>query len=150
MLSGVLEKKEAEMQLAKMRHNISIMDPSRGPKRNIDAPPKGPRWVKYQDIPEPLHWAASIGDFVAVKEMVCGLEGSKMYSVNDQDVAGRSPLIKACSAGNKECVEILIKDYYQTPRPEPVDINLADKLGWNALFYAAGFPQPNFVRMISP
>ncbi len=138
MLSGVLEKSEAELQLAKMRHNLVIMDPSRGAKRNIDEPPKGPRWVRYQDAQEPLHWAASIGDFVAVKEMICGLEGSKMFCVNDRDANGRTPLMKACASRAKECVEVLIKDYYQTPRPDPIDLNIVDNLGWNALFYAAG------------
>jgi ankyrin repeat protein len=138
MLSGVLEKSEAELQLSKMRHNLMIMDPSRGNKRNIDDPPKGPRWTKYQDIQEPLHWAASIGDFVAVKEMLCGLEGCKLFCGNDRDNAGRTPLIKACAGGMKDTVDVLIKDYYQTPRPDPIDLNVADNLGWTALFYAAG------------
>ena len=136
------------MQLTKMRHNLMIMDPARGAKRNIDDPPKGPRWVRYQDIQEPMHWAASIGDFVAVKEMICGLEGSKMFNGNDQDNAGRTPLIKACASGTKDTVDVLLKDYYQTPRPDPIDVNIADNLGWTALFYSAGIVVGFFVERL--
>ena len=32
-------------------------------------------WEKYENHPEPIHWASSLGDHLAVREMVCGKEG---------------------------------------------------------------------------
>ena len=32
-------------------------------------------WEKYENHPEPIHWVASLGDHLAVREMVCGKEG---------------------------------------------------------------------------
>eukprot|EP00960_Hanusia_phi_P029703 748112-Hanusia_phi.AAC.6 len=52
-------------------------------------------WELYANMPEPLHWVASIGDHVVIRQLVSGSDGAKMISRSEQDASGRTPLMKS-------------------------------------------------------
>ena len=96
-------------------------------------------WKKYENNTEPLHWAAALGDHAAVRQMVCGFEGSKMIERSLQDKTQRTPLMRSVMWGpkNSKTVGVLTEELNMRPCPEVVKINQADGLGWTALHHAA-------------
>jgi len=80
-------------------------------------------WELYANMPEPLHWVASIGDHVVIRQLVSGSDGAKMISRSEQDASGRTPLMKSSFWGKTTATQQLIAEYHQKPRPEPLQIN---------------------------
>ena len=61
-------------------------------------------WELYANIPDPLHWVASIGDHVAIRQLVSGSDGAKMIPRSEQDSSARTPLMKSCERIRRNAV----------------------------------------------